>query len=493
MRLCVFFFALLLSFTGIAQTTDVSAPMRMSGKLNKVRIIGKNQDGYVVRFSGGEELIHIYDNDLKLSIARTLDFKSGDGDLQDILLNKSGASLFYLHADKKQTMLMMQPVNSKFIEMSRAMVIDTFNDHRDLVDANLHFKSSIEQNYTLFYYPVFADERINSMQMTCIDRAGNVIYKTYLPIGRPEKDMEYAKSLVDNDGNGYLIFTAEKDAKDNSYGDEYFVMRIDRAKGQLTAFTVKCEKELFGEPQFDIDNVNHNLVFCGFYDEKGDAADPAANGFFYLQYDAVTGVLKHSAYNIFSTAFMTSLTGRDAGSKYNRLFTFNIRKMLLRIDGGAMFVAESVIKDKKEVLVSTPSPSFRGYMYNNNYNSYRTVNTFSYNDIIAFSIKADGSLDWNAIMRKKQPSEDDNGFNSSFAFINEKDRVHMIYLDEISSSGSADEYKLSSAGVVDRALLFSQDDKDIFLIPKLAKQVGPNEVVIPSVKSGVFRLVRVQY
>jgi|GEM_PF-1250030 len=496
MRIGISFIILSLYLSvGFAQTADVSAPTRMSGKLNKVRIIGKNQDGYVVRFSGGEELIHIYDNDLKLSSARTLDFKSGDGDVQNILLNKTGASLFYLHGEKKQTMLMMQPLNSKFIEMSRAIIIDTFNDKRDLVDANLHFKASIDQNYTLFYYPVYADDRINSMQMTCIDRSGTVIYKTFLPIGRPEKDMEYAKSLVDNNGNGYLIFTAEKDAKDNSYGDQYYVMRIDRNNGKLTDYTIKCDKEIFGEPQFEVDNVNGNLIFCGFYDEKGDPADAAANGFFYLQYDAATGVLKHSAYNIFTVAFMTSLTGRDAGSKYNRLYTFNIRKMLLRIDGGAMFAAESVIKDKKEVMVSNPSPSFRGYMYGgaSNYNSYRTVVTYSYNDIIAFSIKADGSLDWNTIMRKKQQSEDDNGFNSSFAFLNEKDRVHLLYLDEISTSGSANEYKLSSKGVADRALLFSQEDKDIFLIPKLAKQVAPNEVAIPSVKSGVFRLVRVQY
>jgi hypothetical protein len=71
--------------------------------------------------------------------------------------------------------------------------------------------------------------------------------------------------------------------------------------------------------------------------------------------------------------------------------------------------------------------------------------------------------------------------------------VHLLYLDEISSAGSANEYKLSSKGGADRAILFSQDDKDIFLIPKLAKQVAPNEMAIPSVKSGVFRLVRVQY
>jgi hypothetical protein len=492
MRFSFFFITLSLYLSaGFAQTADVSAPTRMSPKLNKVRIVGKNQDGYVVRFSGNEELIHIYDNELKLSSARTLDFKGGDGDLQHVLLNKTGATLFYLHAEKRQTMLMMQPVNSKFIEMSKPIAIDTFGDRRDLVDANLHFKGSIDQNYTLFYYPVFGEEKIKFMQMTCIDRSGTVIYKKYLPINRPEKDMEYAKSLVDNTGNGYLIFTAEKDAKDNTYGDEYYVMRIDKNNGQLTSYTIKCEKELFGEPQFDIDNVNGNLIFCGFYDEKGDPADAAANGFFYLQYNAPSGVLKHSAYSPFSSAFMTSLTGRDAGGKYNRLYTFTIRKMLLRLDGGAMFTAESVIKEKREVLVSSPSISMS--VMNTPYNSYRTINSYSYNDIIAFSIKSDGSLDWNTIMRKKQVSEEDNGFNSSFAFLNEKDKVHLLYLDDVSISGSANEYKLSSKGNAERVVLFSQEDKDILLIPRLSKQVAPNELVIPSVKSGVFRLVRVQY
>jgi hypothetical protein len=325
------------------------------------------------------------------------------------------------------------------------------------------------------------------MQMTCIDRSATVIYKTFVPIGRSGKDMEYAKSLVDNMGNGYLIFTAEKDAKDNTYGDEYYVMRIDRADGKLTSYTIKCDKEVFGEPQFEVDNVNGSLVFCGFYDEKGDPADAAANGFFYIQYGAADGVRRHAVYSPFTSSFMVALTGRDAGNKYNRLFTFAIRKMLLRIDGGAMIVAESVIKDKKEVMVMTPS------MMSTPYNSYRTVNTYSYNDIIAFSIKPDGSLDWNTVMRKKQVSEDDNGFNSSFAVLNEKDKIHMVYLDEISYTGSANEYKLSSGGPYERALDFSQEDKDIFLIPKLGKQVAPNELIIPSVKSGVFKLVRIQY
>ena len=470
-----------------AQTVEVSAPTHMSAKLNKVRLIGKNQDGYVVRFSGNEDLIHIYDNELRLASARTLDFKGADGDIQNIMLNRSGASIFYLHGEKKQTMLMMQPVNSKFIEISKPIAIDTFGDRSDIVDANLHFKNSFDQNYTLFYYPIFAEGKVKSMQMTCLDRAGVVIYKVYAPINRPDKDMEYAKVLIDNAGNSYLIFTAEKDGKDNVYGDEYYIVRLDKATSLQTSYTLKCEKEIFGEPQFELDNVSGNLIFCGFYDQKGDAADAAANGFFYLQYGAADGQLRHAAYNPFPTEFMATLTGRTVDPANNRLFTFNIRKMLLRMDGGAMIAAESVIKDKREVMMSAPS------MMGSPYNSYRTINTYSFNDIIAFSIKPDGSIDWNAIMRKKQTSEDDSGFNSSFAFANEKERVHFLYLDEISNTGSINEYKLSSKGESERVLLFNQEDKDVFVIPKLGKQVSPNELLIPSVRSGNFRLVRVRY
>jgi hypothetical protein len=485
--LSVFLFALLAA-SAMAQTVDISAPTRLTARTQRVKIIGKNQDGYVVRLSGNDELIHIYDYDMKLAAARTLDFKGDDNALQHILLNKTGASLYYLLSEKKQTTLLIQPVNSKFINQGKPIAIDTFNDRQELVDANLHFKTSMDQNYMLFYYPVFEDSKVKSMQLTCVDRSGTVVYKCYIPINRPEKDMEYAKALVDNAGNGYLIFSAEKDGKDNSYGDDYYVTRTDKNTGKQNSYTIKCEKEIFTEPQFEIDNVNGNLIFCGFYDKTGDPNDAAANGFFYLQYGAAEGGLRQSAYSPFSAAFMYALTGRDASSKNDRLFTFGIKRILLRIDGGALIAAESNIKDRREVMTTSPS-----IMNNNPYPSYRTVNSFSVNDIIAFSIKPNGELDWNTVLKKKQVSEDDGAFNSSFAFANEKDKLHFLYLDEITGTGSANEYILSSRGTSERLILFNQEDKDVFLIPKLGRQVAPNELIIPSIRAGAFRLVRVQY
>lgn len=474
------------AIAGAVQVVDVSPPTRLSTKVQKVRIIGKNQDGYVVRFSGDGEMIQVYSPEMRLVTAKNIDYKGMEGEIQHILLNKSGASVLFLDGDRRQTQLLAQPVNGKFVEAGKPLLIDSFYDRPELVNANLHFKLSLDQNYILFYYPVFRGGMIEKMQLTCMDRGLNVLYRVLIAVNRPERDMEYAMALVDNSGNGYLIFAAEPNGKDRTYGDAFHVVRIDRYDGTQLTFNMKVEKEIFGEPAFDIDNVNGSLLFSGFYDETGAASDPAATGVFYQQLDARNGQVKHSVYAPFQASFIRELTGREPSAMNNRLYTFQVKKMIPRMDGGALIAAESFIKDRREVMTMAPSMMTP-------YNSYRTINTYTFNDIIAFSLLPDGQLEWSQVMRKKQSSEDDNGFNSSFGVMNQKDRLHFVFMDEIGSSGSVNEYVLNSKGESTRNNLFNQDDKDLFVIPRQLRQVAPDEVLMPSMKGTNFRLVKISF
>ena len=156
------------------------------------------------------------------------------------------------------------------------------------------------------------------------------------------------------------------------------------------------------------------------------------------------------------------------------------------IDGGVLIAAESSIKDRREEPVVSLSSI-------NPYTSYRTINTFQYNDIIAFSINAAGNLEWNSIMRKKQYSEEDNGFNSSFVCVNLKDQLRFIFPEDISFSSDINEFTLKSNGAFKKHMLFEQEDKDVFLVPKLGKQVALNEVLIPSIKKSELRILRIKY
>ena len=150
-----------------------------------------------------------------------------------------------------------------------------------------------------------------------------------------------------------------------------------------------------------------------------------------------------------------------------------------------MLTAESYIKDSREQTIALGVQP--------GYNTYRTTEVFQFNDIITFSLNPSGEMEWHSVLRKKQSSEDDNGVYSSYLMLNEKDKLHFLYLDDALTSASLNEYSLTSTGKQDKKLLTYQEEQDIMLMPKLGKQTAPDEVVIPSYKSGSLRLVKVTF
>jgi hypothetical protein len=460
-----------------AQVVEVSSPSKLPPKTGKFKIIGKNNDGIVVRLYGGDDVINVYHDDLRLASSKTIEFKNQDGPLQHIILNKTGAVIFYLTQDKRFSVLMAQAVNSKFVEMGTAIPIDTIYDRKDLVAANLRFKTSVDQNYTFIYYPFFEGGNIKYIRYTCVNHALNVLYAVNYPINRSEKELQESDALIDNEGNCAIILKPETEG-----ATEQFNVFRTGANGDLSTYTLLTEKPLFGKAEFEIDDKNGNLVMCHFFDERTSKDEPAASGFFYGSYNPATGEKVKSVYLPFSSAFVNELTGREMNNK-NRLYTFNIKKVVLRNDGGALIIAESFIKDSREIAM--PMGIQPGY------NSYQTSTIYQFNDIIAFSFNGAAELDWYNIMRKKQASQDDNGVFSSFLIVNEKEKLRFVYLDDISTSGALSMYTLKSEGKSERAELFNQEERDLLLLPKLGKQISPSEAVIPSYKNGVLQLVKI--
>lgn len=462
-----------------AQVVEVSTPTKLSSKTGKFKIIGKNNDGIIVRLYGSEDVIHVYSDDLKLAASKTLSFKNQDGLLQYIMLNKTGAVVFYLSQNKQFSVLFAQPVNSKFVEIGTPTVIDTIYDRKDLVASNLRFKSSADQNFLFIYYPYFEGNVVQHIRYVCVDRTLHKLYTRNVPIDRKEEELENSEAMIDNEGNAMVILKPGR----NGNTEEFDVFRVS-ATGELNVYSILTQKPLFGQAAFETDNKNGNLVLCHFYNDGAPNEEAAANGFFYGSYNPATGEKLNSVYFPFPGAFINELTGREMNNK-NRLYTFNIKKTILRNDGGALIIAESFIKDTREIAVPLGiQPGF---------NNYRSSTIYQYNDIIAFSFNSAAQMEWYSIMRKKQVSEDDNGVFSSFLIVNEKDKLRLLYLDDISVSGSLSLYTLTSEGKNQRQSLFNQEDRDLLLLPKLGRQISPAEAVIPSYKNGVLQLIKLTF
>jgi hypothetical protein len=214
----------------------------------------------MVRLYGGDDIIDVYDEQLKLSTAKTIEYKNQGGLSQYVMLNKTGAVIFYLSPDKKFAAMLAQPVNSKLVEMGKPIVIDTIFDRKDMVASNLRFKSSFDQSYLLVYYPFFTGSKITSIKFICLDHTLKQLYNKTIPMNRDEKELEESKSFVDNNGNAYFIMKLEKQI---SGADAYDVLRVS-ASGDFSTYTITAKKTIFGEASFDIDNKNGNLAMSAF-------------------------------------------------------------------------------------------------------------------------------------------------------------------------------------------------------------------------------------
>src|SRR5688572_28780108 len=86
MKLCFSIFCFFLSVFASAQVADISNPTKLPLKTGKFKIIGKNNDGIVVRLYGTEDVINVYSDDLKLAASKTIEYKNQTGLLQHIML-----------------------------------------------------------------------------------------------------------------------------------------------------------------------------------------------------------------------------------------------------------------------------------------------------------------------------------------------------------------------------------------------------------------------
>jgi hypothetical protein len=479
MKTAVYILLLAAWLPAVAQHVQVSNPTKLPNKTGKFKLVGKNNDGIVLRLYGSADVMDVFDNDLHLLANRTIDFKNQSGLLQHIMLNKTGAVIFYLEQDRKFSVLYAQPVNGNFVEIGKPILIDSILDRKDLVAANLRFKASVDQSALMIYYPFFTSGKVDVVKFMCLDRGLKLLYNKIIPVGREEKELENSKALVDNSGNAFLLLKPDN----KSIGTDYDVLHVS-SDGEFGIYSISTEKEIFSEPWFELDNKNGNLVMTAFYDEKKRQDEQVANGFLYASYDPANGTPVKINYTPFSREFIAELTGRENVTNQS-LYTFNIRKSVLRNDGGALIVAESFIRDVREVPVGVGiQPGF---------NNYRSTEVLQFNDIIAFSINPAGALEWSNVMRKKQSSEDDNGAYSSFLIMNSKDKLRLLYLDDISTSSTLNEYVLSSTGKSERDAVMNQEENDVMMLPKLGKQVSPTEVVIPSFKGNAFRLVKITF
>jgi hypothetical protein len=139
---------------------------------------------------------------------------------------------------------------------------------------------------------------------------------------------------------------------------------------------------------------------------------------------------------------------------------------------------------------------------NNNFGYYnatpympavRYIDQNHYYDIGVFSINSDGTLDWQTNMPKSQVSENDDGYYSSFAFLEANNVLKFLYNEDFYNIGNFVEYNVNPNGLIKRQSVMNSEKQNLVMVPLKGKQLDGRTIVIPSEQKRTLQFVLFQY
>lgn len=482
--LAFFLLAAFAASSAFAQTISYSVPKKLSSKTPDFRILGKNNEGTLIYKYGKEHIVEAYSGSMNMRWSKTLSFKRAISDVRRMVIYPEKTLAFYISSDKGISTVLVEKWNSKFQGESDAIALDTIQTDKFEVESLVRIAPSQNQSKVVSYYPVFGSENEpDYLRMVVTDTDLNILVKKSIKISEAEKSMKLRKVFPDNEGNVFILLEDETKQKKKEVSTDVFkVLMYHTSTGDLQEINFDFQRPVFKKLYIEVDNVNKNLIATGLY--TNDAGEEA-QGHFFCVYDLDSNRLSASQYVKFSSDVIFEITGKDTSKNVSGFYSFEVYDLILRFDGGAIIVAESRFDTEESMQVPSFTPTIGP--------SFRTINISYYNDLLLISVKPDGTLEWSQVLKKKQISEDDEGFFSSYMMTTMADRLHFIFNEEIYHKTSVSDYVINKHGQFEREYLFNAGDKNVMLTPKLGKQISSTEVLIPSYKRSYLSFVKLTY
>lgn len=365
----------------------------------------------------------------------------------------------------------------------------------DLFDASANKKKALvlhDYGY-MFFTPTFnlvrSEDRSKVVvhhvekdlfQAVCFDvNTLKVIWQTAFPLDNFMLNEEVVQVKVSNDGKMFVAMD-----RDNYGGrrekHRLVVFRYGGANDPLLGINIPMEERLTYDMLIEYDNLNQRLTAGGLFYERNPER---TEGYFYLSIPTFQPEKYVLRFNVFEDKFVSDLEGKDVRQNKG-LAQIDIRNIVLRRDGGLVLLGEENINSTRVLSSFTRFPDNLG-------GAGRSTIDYYYNDVFVIAIHPTGEPHWNAVMYKKQFSQDDSAAYSSFFLFKTPRNLRLIFNDEIKIENTVSEYVLRGDGVFNRSSMLSTEHLKLRLRFRDAVQVSNEKVIVPSERRGQLRIAKI--
>ena len=313
----------------------------------------------------------------------------------------------------------------------------------------------------------------------------------------------FSSLQVDNSGD--IIFSEVKQNLRPEYINTLDLILKKMGNDSLITLNIPLDKQLLNDPFIKIDNFNGTYIINSFaYKKNGDNI----NGMFSAIVNKQPFSISRQVINIFDDSLRQKLSGKpDWRSAFDN---FSLRNIILQKGGGYIAVAEEYFKQRRYNAFDDRYPGSFGsryyssptdyYLYNRGYYGYyrpfsdgstRDI-IYNYNDIINFSFGADLRLKWNSLINKTTSDIENDNF-LSFLNMNSGSEIHFLFLQKDNNKEILSDHALQPDGSVIRYATLKGREKGYDFMPRLGRQTGLHQVIIPCIVRNNIAFAKIDF
>ncbi len=469
-------------------------------------ILGKMNDNYIIYKSiRWKHVLAFYDKDMHIKRSSRLTFVPDKTFNIDFITYPDHFFMVYQYQKNNVIHCMGVKMDAEGKKLSDPVQLDT-TKLGILADNKIYSTIYSQDKQKILVYKM----QMKNQQMTLVtklfDSNLQMLDSTRLVSPYDDRRDAYSDLYLTNDGN--IVFAKLFLTNYRKKISDLELMSKKQNSKEYVSKPISFEDKFFDEIKIKVDNLNKNYIINSlYYDKQGGNV----TGLFSAILDANNVEIKKFAFNVFGDTLRSRISDGLYRSAFDNLV---LQQAIVKKDGGFVLTTEDNYTqqrsgpsnsswDRYNYLYSSPYTYNTDYYYSNPsyYNGYyRPLGSFNgaqntryyYDNILVLSFDSSLTMQWNTIIPKHQADDDNDNF-LSYSTMNVGSEIHFIYVEEDKNKQIISNQSIFPDGQVKRYPTLKSREAGFEFMPRLAKQVGYREIIVPCVYRANIAFAKVTF
>ncbi len=465
-----------ITFSEVNKQDKADMNFEIIGKMNTNILIYKN-----LRW---KHKITVLDNNMQEIETVSLDFLPEKTFNVDFIAYPNHAYMVYQYQKKNILYCMAVKLDAMGKKLTEPQQIDT-TQISFFADNKIYTTVVSENKEKIVVFKLQKKNDNYTLATKLFDKDFNLLHQNRQVLNYNERRDTYDNFSVDNEGN--FVFTKESREGNRSTSNKLNVIFLKNGADTFTVLPNMLNKNYIDNTKLKIDNLNNRYLINSFFYKKNGGN---VEGVFSMIYDKSTTTISTLSFlPIYDSV-------REAAKKNNQLRSalndFFIQQVICKKNGGYIVVAEDFTSQRmgnnnsywnRWDYLNNPYSS-NSYYYSPYYGYYRPFNSFGnestryyYNNILIMSFTASGVQEWSRVIQKDQFDDGTDNF-LSYSITPFNNELHFLFNNDKKNQVIAD-HSINANGDVKRNPSLKSEEKGHLFMPRLSKQVGAKQLIIP--------------